>query len=102
MKRKQKRPNYQFMLGGGYKSLPNLNINSDQFIMIANSFYRMGENFDVGLQYRFTSNNGYTKTLFGKNEHRIQLALVYSFDKIFNKQFGDRDQILNLEHSYIK
>tara|TARA_R110002049_G_scaffold170077_1_gene336674 strand:+ start:1720 stop:2874 length:1155 start_codon:yes stop_codon:yes gene_type:complete len=102
MKRKQKRPNYQFMLGGGYKSLYNLNMDSDQFIMMANSFYRMGENFDVGLQYRFTSNNGYTKTLFGKNEHRIQLALVYSFDKIFNKQFGDRDQILNLEHSYIK
>ena len=102
MKRKQKRPNYQFMLGGGYKSLSNLNMDSDQFIMMANSFYRMGENFDVGLQYRFTSNNGYTKTLFGKNEHRIQLALVYSFDKIFNKQFGDRDQILNLEHSYIK
>ena len=102
MKRKQKRPNYQFMLGGGYKSLSNLNMDSDQFIMMANSFYRMGENFDVGLQYRFTSNNGYTKTLFGKNEHRIQLALVYSFDKIFNKQFGDRDQILNLEHNYIK
>ena len=102
MKRKQKRPNYQFMLGGGYKSLSNLNMDSDQFIMMANSFYRMGENFDVGLQYRFTSNNGYTKTLFGKNEHRIQLALVYSFNKIFNKQFGDRDQILNLEHSYIK
>ena len=102
MKRKQKRPNYQFTFGGGYKSLSNLNTDSDQFILIANSFYRLGENFDVGLQYRFTSNKGYTKTLFGENEHRIQFALVYSFNKIFNKQFGDRNQLLNLEHNYIK
>jgi hypothetical protein len=102
MKRKQKRPNYQFTLGGGYKSLSNLNTDSDQFIMIANSFYRLGENFDIGFQYRFTSNNGYTKTLFGKNEHRVQFALVYSFNKIFNKQFGDRNQLLNLEHNYIR
>jgi len=102
MKRKQERPNYQFSLGAGYKSLSNLDVNSDQFIMLANSFYRLGENFDIGLQYRYTGNNGYTKMLFGENEHRIQLALVYSFSRIFNKQFGDRNQLLNLEHNYIK
>lgn len=102
MKRKQERLDYQFALGAGYKSLSNLEVDSNQFILIANSFYRLGENFDLGLQYRYTNNKGYTEMLFEKSEHRVQLALVYSFDAIFNKQFGDRNDLLNLEHNYIK
>ncbi|WP_445716145.1 hypothetical protein [Flavobacterium sp.] len=102
LKQKLERPNYQISIGGGYKSLPNLEVDSNQLIFIANSFYRIGENFDIGLQYRYTENRGFTESLFGKNEHRIQLALVYSFNKIFNKQFGDREDLLNLEHNYLR
>ena len=102
LKQKLERPNYQISIGGGYKSLPNLEVDSSQLIFIANSFYRIGENFDIGLQYRYTENRGFTEGLFGKNEHRIQLALVYSFNKIFNKQFGDREDLLNLEHNYLR
>ena len=65
--RKLERPNYQLSFGGGYKSLSNLDVDSDQFIIIANGFYRLGENFDIGLQYRYTANKGYTRTLFGEN-----------------------------------
>jgi hypothetical protein len=102
LKQKLERPHYQIAIGGGYKSLPNLEVDSNQFLFIANSFYRIGENFDLGLQYRYTENTGFTEGLFGKSEHRIQLAVVYSFSKIFNKQFGDREDLLNLEHNYIK
>lgn len=102
LKQKLERPHYQISLGGGYKTLPNLEVDSNQLLLIANGFYRIGENFDLGLQYRYTENTGFTEGLFGKNEHRIQLAVVYSFSKIFNKQFGDREDLLNLEHNYIK
>ena len=102
LKQKLERPHYQVSIGGGYKSLPNLEVDSNQLLFIANSFYRIGQNFDIGLQYRYTENTGFTEGLFGKNEHRIQLAVVYSFSKIFNKQFGDRQDLLNLEHNYIR
>jgi len=101
-KRKQERPHYQISLGAGYKTMPNLDVNSDQLMIIANAFYRIGQNFDVGLQYRYMINNGYTRLFFGDYEHRAQIALVYSFLQIFNKQFGDRNDILNLEHNYIR
>lgn len=102
LNRKLERPNYQIAFGTGYKTFSNLTAESDQLLLIANGFYRLGENFDVGMQYRYTNNKGFTKALFGKQEHRFQIALVYSFDKIFNKQFGDREELLNLEHNYIK
>lgn len=102
LKQKLERPYFQVSVGGGYKSFNDLTTDSDQLMFITNGFYRMGENFDIGIQYRYTENSGFTQNLFGKNEHRVQLALVYSFSKIFNKQFGDREDLLNLEHNYIK
>mgnify|MGYP003643207944 FL=1 len=86
LKQKLERPHYQVSIGGGYKSLPNLEVDSNQLLFIANSFYRIGQNFDIGLQYRYTENTGFTEGLFGKNEHRIQLAVVYSFSK--SVEFG--------------
>ncbi len=102
LKQKLERPHFQVSVGGGYKSFNDLTTDSDQLMFITNGFYRMGENFDIGIQYRYTENSGFTQTLFGKNEHRLQLSVVYSFSKIFNKQFGDREDLLNLEHNYIK
>ncbi|NOX86624.1 MAG: hypothetical protein GXO86_11790 [Chlorobi bacterium] len=99
--RKYERPLIQVAAGFGYKSF-NIISGSEQLIVIANVFYRIGENFDVGFQYRYLKNNGQTGELFGREEHRFQLALVYSISKIFNNQFDDRNSILNLEHNYIK
>ena len=102
LKQKLERPHYQLAIGAGYKSLSNLETDSDQLMFIANGFYRLGQDFDIGLQYRYPDNKGLTEILFGKSEHRVQLALVYSFSRIFNKQFGDREDLLSLEHNYIK
>ncbi|MBU2505407.1 MAG: hypothetical protein KJ799_01605, partial [Bacteroidetes bacterium] len=76
--------------------------NSKQIQFVANSFYRLGENFDVGIQYQFKKNTGDLTNFLTVNEHRIQLAMIFSIDQLWNNQFDDRESILNLEHGYIK
>ncbi len=99
--RRYERPSFQASAGFGYKSFSNV-AGSEQFIGIINMFYRLGADFDLGFQYRYTKNNGQTGALFGKDEHRFQIALVYSVSQLFNNQFDNRDSILNLEHNYIE
>ncbi|NOZ35602.1 MAG: hypothetical protein GXO80_09940 [Chlorobi bacterium] len=99
--RKYERPLIQASLGFGYKSFSLAN-DSKQILGIFNVFYRLGENFDIGFQYRYTQNNGQVENLFGRQEQRFQIAFVYSVNQLFNSQFDDRNSILNLEHNYIK
>lgn len=98
--RKYERPFLQLSVGFGYKNFTQVS-SSDQVLGIANAFYRIGENFDLGFQYRFVQNQGFNLNLFGSQEHRFQLALVYSISQKFNNQFDDRNSILNLEHTYL-
>ncbi len=102
LNRKLERPNYQVSLGGGYKSFSGLNSSPSQFVVLGNLFYRVGNNFDILFQYRYHENTGVLANLLGKNQHRFQIGLSYSFNKIFNSQFDNRNSILNLEHGYIK
>ena len=99
--RKLERPSAQLSLSFGYKSYPELSNTANQFQSVANGFYRIGENFDVGLQYQYNVFNGDLESLFGEDEHRINLALVFSVDQLWNEQFDDRESLLNLEHGYI-
>ena len=99
--RELERPLVQIAVGMGYKWFPILEETS-QLMAISNVFYRIGENIDLGVQYRYKRNMGMTEALFGSREHRIQVALVFSVDQIFNSQFDDRDSILNLEYKYIE
>ncbi|MBU0561523.1 MAG: hypothetical protein KKD86_17535 [Bacteroidetes bacterium] len=96
------RPALQISFYGGFKTLPDLSNNSKQIQFVANSFYRLGENFDVGIQYQFKKNTGDLTNFLTVNEHRIQLAMIFSIDQLWNNQFDDRESILNLEHGYIK
>ncbi len=102
LNRKLERPNFQISIGGGYKSFNELTNTPEQFLAIGNLFYRIGNNFDVLFQYRYTVNNGSLGELLGNSQQRVQVGLAYSFNKIFNNQFDDRNSILNLEHNYIK
>lgn len=99
--RKLEWPTAQLALGFGYKTFPNTPSTTDQFQVVANGFYRLGENFDVGLQIQYLKNRGALVSVLGENETRIQLGLVYSIDARWNNQFDDRDSLLNLEHGYI-
>ena len=99
--RKLESPAFQAALSYGYKDFADLTNNTDQHQIIVNGFYRMGENFDVGVQFQYLKNRGDLRNLFAENETRIQFALVYSVDQLWNDQFDDRESLLNLEHGYI-
>ncbi len=100
--RKLERPTLQLALSGGFKVFPDLTQKARQFQLVANAFYRLGENFDVALQVQHARFTGDLKTLYGKSETRFQVGLVYSIDQRWNKQFDDRNSLLNLEHGYIQ
>lgn len=99
--RKLERPFLQSSLGIGFRSFPNNPSQSFEWTALANFFYRLGENLDLGLQYRYLNAHGDLQQLEKGNEHRVQLALVYSFDTQFFNQFDDRNSLLNLEHTYL-
>ncbi len=99
--RKLERPTAQVSLTVGYKSFPDLQQNTFQWIGVLNAFYRLGDNFDVGVQYTLQQFNGDLHNLFGDSESRIQFSLVFAIDQLWNDQFDDRDSLLNLEHGYI-
>ncbi|NOZ26275.1 MAG: hypothetical protein GXO94_09335 [Nitrospirae bacterium] len=99
--RKLERPALQAALSYGYKTFPDLTNSSSQHQLTANSFYRMGANFDAGVQVSYRKNTGDLKRLAGEHETEIQFALIYSIEQLWNSQFDDRESLLNLEHGYI-
>lgn len=100
--RKLERPTLMTTFGFGYKDFSNLENNTNQWMSIISFFYRIGNNFDFIAQYRYSQNNGDLVPLLGESQHRFQLGLAYTFNKIFNSQFDNRNSILNLEHGYLK
>jgi len=100
--RKLERPTAQISAALGYKTFPNLANDTKQLEAVANAFYRLGEKFDIGLQYQYRWFKGDLKEIFGRQGSRIQFAIIYSIDQSWNNQFDDRDSLLNLEHGYIK
>ncbi len=99
--RKLERPTLQISGSFGYKTFPDLVTDSNQWQAVVNSFYRLGENFDVGIQLQYKRNSGNLKALLGEDETRIQFGFVYSINQSWNNQFDDRESLLNLEHGYI-
>jgi len=99
--RKLERPTVQLSLSGGYKTYPNSTTVTNQVQVIGNAFYRLGENFDMGLQVQYLRYKGDLEGLYGDQQMRVQLGLVYSIDQLWNDQFDDRESLLNLEHGYI-
>lgn len=96
-------PTYQLALGFGYKAFTGMEHKTNEFQVVANGFYRIGENFDVGLQYEFKHLKGDLQHLSGGRStiNALKLAVIFSTDFLFNKQFDNRNSLLNLEHGYI-
>ncbi len=100
--RKLERPTAQISTAFGYKTFPDLTNSTKQMEVVANAFYRLGEKFDIGLQYQHQWFKGDLEKLFGRSGRRFQFSIIYSIDQSWNNQFDDRDSLLNLEHGYIK
>jgi len=100
--RKLERPAAHFSLGFGYKTFPDLDNQTSAMTLIANGFYRLGENLDIGVQYQFMDLRKDLLNLYTQKEHSIKLALVFSFEQFWNKYYDERDSLLNLEHGYLK
>ncbi|MFV2007205.1 MAG: hypothetical protein ACC667_07150 [Longimicrobiales bacterium] len=91
----------QASVTGGYKSYEG--IDASQFVVVPNLFFRLGQGVDLGIQYQFESFRGDLAEIRGRsNAHSIKLTLAFSFQARFNDYFGDRDDILNMEHGYIR
>lgn len=99
--RRLERPTAQLAASFGYKTFPDVTNSTNQWQVVANGFYRLGENFDVGVQLQYKRFEGDLKTLYGDNELRIQFGFVFSIEQSWNNQFDDRESLLNLEHGYI-
>ncbi|MCJ8164213.1 hypothetical protein MKJ04_05115 [Pontibacter sp. E15-1] len=102
LNRKLERPRYQLSAGFGYKTFSDVGKDTKQWMLISNLFYRVGNNFDLLFQYKYNQNEGALRPLLGNNQQRFQMGIAYTFSKIFNNQFDDRNSILNLEHGYIR
>jgi len=100
--RKLERPTAYFSLGLGYKTFPDLTRQTSAMTFVANGYYRLGENFDIGVQYQFVDLKDDLLNLYTQKEHSIKLALVFSFEQLWNGFYDERDSLLNLEHGYLK
>lgn len=73
-----------------------------QFTVVPNAFYRLGQGVDIGLQYQFEQFDGALAAAMGeRRRHSVKVTMAFQFQTMFNAYFGERDDILNLEHGYI-
>lgn len=99
--RRYERPALQVSAGFGYKVYPDFDAGTNQMMTLANVFYRLGAEFDAAFQYRYETFTGDLAAARGDGRHVFELGFVYSVDQSWNRQFDDRDSLLNLEHGYI-
>lgn len=91
---------FQAAITGAYKNF--VGVDGSQFAIIPNVFFRLGQGVDLGLQYRYEQfNDSLAEQIGRRREHSVQLIVGFRFQMMFNNYFGDRDDILNLEHGYI-
>ncbi len=91
---------FQAAITGAYKSF--VGQDGSQFALVPNVFFRLGQGVDLGLQYRYEQFSDALAAQIGrKRDHSLQLIVGFRFQMIFNDYFGDRDDLLNLEHGYI-
>ncbi len=91
---------FQAAVTGAYKTFPGLG--ASQFTVVPNLFFRLGQGVDLGLQYQFAQLNGTLANLMGmRRQQSVKFTLSFGFQVMFNNYFGERDDILNMEHGYI-
>lgn len=94
-------PTLQVSIIGGYRRFLENTDGADSWSIVANTFYRLGFGFDVGLQYQVESNHQSLQTNLSlpAMTHKLQAAFVFEFERAFGK-LPERRSILNTEHRY--
>jgi hypothetical protein len=91
---------FQAAVTGAYKEF--VDGGGSQFAVVPNVFFRLGQGVDLGLQYRYEQfDDALAGALGRKRDHSVQLTMSFGFQLMFNDYFGERDDILNMEHGYI-
>lgn len=91
---------FQAAVTGAYKEY--VDRDASQLAVIPNVFVRLGQGVDLGVQYRFEQNDDVLAAALGhKREHSVQATLTFGFQMMWNSYFGERDDILSMEHGYI-
>lgn len=91
---------FQAAVTAAYKEF--VHRDGSQFAVVPNVFFRLGQGVDLGFQYRFEQlDDALAGALGRKRDHSVQLTLSFGFQMTFNDYFGERDDILNMEHGYI-
>jgi len=91
---------FQVALTGAYKNFVELD--GAQFAIAPNLFYEVGQGVNLGFQYRFEQyDDALARQIGRKRDHSVQLTMSFRFQMMFNDYFGERDDLLNLEHGYI-
>jgi energy-coupling factor transporter ATP-binding protein EcfA2 len=91
---------FQAAVTGAYKEY--VDRGGSQLAVVPNVFVRLGQGVDVGRQYRDEQNSDALAAALGhKREHSVQATLSFGFQMMWNSYFGERDDILSMEHGYI-
>jgi hypothetical protein len=73
--------------------------NATQWTVAPSAVYRIGQGIDLLGQLKYTD---YSAGLIDGSDTSAYLGIAFSLEAMFNDNIGERDSILNLEHSYIK
>ncbi len=95
-------PGYQLALTAGYRSYNKVS-DANTFGLALTGVKRLGEGFDVVLQYVYQHRDPAYAAVFSgvRDGHAVELGFVMNFTNIFNPHLGPRRSLLNLQHQYI-
>ncbi len=88
---------WQAALNIAYKDYSDFD-NATQFSIAPSFVYTVGQGVDLLGQISYTD---FDNNLGGGTDTLMQLGIAFSFDTRFNDNIGERNSILNVEHSYI-
>lgn len=88
---------WQAALNVAYKDYSDFD-DATQFSIAPSFVYTVGQGVDLLGQISYTD---FDNNLGGGTDTLIQLGIAFSFDTRFNDNIGERNSILNVEHSYI-
>ncbi|MDE2125837.1 MAG: hypothetical protein KGJ62_04540 [Armatimonadetes bacterium] len=96
------RPAYQLAFTAGFRNYSHV-ANASSYALALTGVKRLGENFDLVLQYQFQHRQpAYAAAFSGvQNEQSVELGFVFGFQSILHRHIGPRRTLLNLQHQYI-